>query len=568
TGPGDVLGQRYADFFTGHDRTRAEDAIAAAARGETAGFEGCCPVRGEPRWWNVVMTPILDPEGHIERILVVSRDVTERVTVDQRLRDEEAQLRQLVDSIPQLAWIARPDGHIFWYNRRWYDYTGTTFADMEGWGWASVHDPEVLPRVAEGWQASLASGTPFEMEFPLRRADGVFRWFLTRVQPLRDAEGRVTRWFGTNTDIEDVRQIREALQAETRMLEVLNESGMRLASSLDLERLLQSVTDAATTLSGAQFGAFFYNVVSEEGDAYLLYTLAGAPREAFESLGKPRATPLFAPTFRGEGIIRCDDVLGDPRYGREAPFNGMPPGHLPVRSYLAVPVASRSGEVLGGLFFGHSQPRMFTERTERLVAGIAAQAAIAVDNARLFETVQRAAVEREALLDSERHARGEAERASRMKDEFLATLSHELRNPLSAVLGWAHHLGRARNLDPPALARGLEIIERNARLQAQLIEDLLDMSSITSGKLRLDVQSVMPLTVIEAALETVRPGAEAKGVRVETVLDPAAGPVSGDPTRLQQVLWNLLNNAIKFTPKGGKVQVLLERVDSHVEITV
>jgi PAS domain S-box-containing protein len=180
---------------------------------------------------------------------------------------------------------------------------------------------------------------------------------------------------------------------------------------------------------------------------------------------------------------------------------------------------------------------------------------------------EQAAQEREQLLSNERAARAEAERMSAMKDEFLATLSHELRTPLSAILGWAQVLRRGRK-DEADLQKGLDTIERNARMQTQLIEDLLDMSRITSGQVRLDIQPVSPAAFVEAALETVRPSADAKGIRIEKVLDPLAGPVSGDPARLQQVIWNLLSNAVKFTPKNGKVQVLLERVNSHIEISV
>jgi signal transduction histidine kinase len=236
-----------------------------------------------------------------------------------------------------------------------------------------------------------------------------------------------------------------------------------------------------------------------------------------------------------------------------APHHGMPKGHLPVRSYLAVSVVSRTGEVIGGLFFGHPEPGVFTERSERLVAGIASQAAVAIDNARLYEAAQKAAAE--------------AQRMGEMKDEFLATLSHELRTPLSAILGWTQVL-RRRPMEGPELQKALETIERNARMQTQLIEDLLDMSRITSGKMRLEVQPVDPAAFIDAAIATVLPGAEAKGLRLEPLLDPAAGPVWGDPGRLQQVVWNLLSNAIKFTPRDGKVQVVLRRVGSHVEIAV
>lgn len=174
---------------------------------------------------------------------------------------------------------------------------------------------------------------------------------------------------------------------------------------------------------------------------------------------------------------------------------------------------------------------------------------------------------REESLVAERLAREEAERVNRMKDEFLATLSHELRTPLNAIMGWAQVLSLDTK-EPRVFKQGLDAILSNARAQTQMIEDLLDMSRIVSGKLRLDVQPVALAEVIEQAMHSVRPMADGRSVRLTTVLDPYAGPVSGDPARLQQVLWNLLTNAIKFTPKGGKVQVVLERVNSHIEVSV
>jgi PAS domain S-box-containing protein len=180
---------------------------------------------------------------------------------------------------------------------------------------------------------------------------------------------------------------------------------------------------------------------------------------------------------------------------------------------------------------------------------------------------KRAEEEKSRLLASERTARASAEHASRMKDEFLATLSHELRTPLTAIVGWSHLLIRGKP-DAQDLEQGLTTIERNARVQTQLIEDLLDMSRIISGKLRLDIQRVLPVSVIEAAINSVKPAADAKEIRIETILDGHAGPVAADSGRLQQIAWNILSNAIKFTPKGGKVQVILRRVNSHIELTV
>jgi PAS domain S-box-containing protein len=175
--------------------------------------------------------------------------------------------------------------------------------------------------------------------------------------------------------------------------------------------------------------------------------------------------------------------------------------------------------------------------------------------------------ERIKLLEAEREARADAERTSRIKDEFLATLSHELRTPLNAILGWSQILKKGDN-HAEDLTEGLMIIERNARAQTQLIEDLLDMSRIISGKIRLDVQQFELSDAVVASIETVKSAAATKGIKLQSVLDPLTHPVSGDPNRMQQVFWNLLSNAVKFTPKGGRIQVRVERVNSHVEVSV
>ena len=380
-------------------------------------------------------------------------------------------------------------------------------------------------------------------------------------------DGQVKGRVWTFRDITEQRRAEEALRDESRVLELLSRIGLNLVATLDLKAVVQAVTDACTQISGAQFGAFFYRVSDETGDSLQLSTLSGASREAFAHFGQPRATGVFGPTLRGEPPVRSDDILRDPRYGQFGPHHGLPPGHLPVRSYLAVPVVARSGDVIGGLFFGHPEPGVFTQRSQNIITGIATQAAVAIDNARMYEAAQRGAEERERLLESERSARDLAERMSALKDDFLATLSHELRTPLSAIMGWIHILRRGVK-NPDDVQKGLDTIERNSRAQVQLIDDLLDMNRIASGKVRLDIQPVEPIQFIDAALETVRPAADGKGVRIERLLDPSVGPIPGDPGRLQQVMTNLLSNSIKFTPRGGKVQVMLARVGSHVEITV
>jgi len=495
---------------------------------------------GERVWLSVVGHGNYTDQRVLLGMTGMVQDVSTRKAAEDTLRNSEEELRALANSIPQLAWIANFDGAMVWYNERWYEYTGTTPGQVMGNGWQMVYDPDCLPSMMEHWAASVRSGHPFEMEFPIRGADGHFRWFLTRANPVRDASGHLLRWFGTSTDVDQVKRAQEALRDETAILELLNNTGNVIAGQRDLKPLLQEVTDAATRISGARFGAFQYN-----GAGGTLLTLSGAPPKQLAGL----------PPLRGEDIVRSDDL----------------PGHPGMRSYLAVPVFSRARDVIGTLFFGHPEPRMFSERTERIVAGIAAQGGVAIDNARLYEAAQRSAEERKLLLDSERSARAEAERTSQMKDEFLATLSHELRTPLTAILGWAQVLRRGSR-GPEDLNRGLETIERNARSQAQLIEDLLDMSRITSGKVLLDMKQLAPSTVVDAAIETVRPAADAKGIRIERAYQPA-GHVAGDASRLQQVVWNLLSNALKFTPKGGSVRVSIREAeghaaDGHVEIII
>ncbi len=369
-----------------------------------------------------------------------------------------------------------------------------------------------------------------------QRKDGSQLPISLTVSPIYDDRGVVIGASKIARDITERARLLAAVQEQGVIARQLGEIGVMVSASLDQGTIVQKVTDVATAVTRAEFGAFFYNVVDpQSGEVYRLYTVSGAPREAF----------VFAPTIHGEGVLRLDDATQDPRYDKHPPLFGMPTG-LPVHSYLAVPVKAPTGEVVGGLFFGHSGIGVFTEQHEQLATGVAAWASIALENARLYR---------------------EAREADRLKDEFLAVLSHELRTPLNAMVGYSRLL-RGGILTGEKAERGLETLERNASSLTQIVEEVLDISRIVSGKIRLDVRPVELPLVVHNAIATVQPAAEAKGVRIQAIIDSRVPPVSGDPDRLQQVIWNLLTNAVKFTPKQGRVQVRVEQVNSQIEIAV
>ncbi|HEY2402848.1 MAG TPA: ATP-binding protein [Steroidobacteraceae bacterium] len=504
------------------------------------------------------------------------------------LERARAHLAAIVDSSEDVIVGKTLEGIVTSWNKGAERLFGYTASEMIGQSITRIIPPELQQEEIE-ILARIRRGERIERFESIRIHKAGHRLNISlTISPVRDYAGNIVGAAKIAHDVTERRQVEKALAEEARAHEILYEVGQLVAAQSDLEHVVQIVTDAATELCGASFGAFFYNVVDETHEAYWLYTLSGVPRDAFAQFPNPRSTAVFAPTFKGEGVVRSGNIKRDPRYGKNAPYSGMPAGHLPVCSYLAVPVISRTGEVLGGLFFGHPQENVFTERSEHLAVGIAAQAAIAIDKARLFQGLQQelearrkaeeallaseaqlkqVVAEREQLLQSERYARSEAERLGHMKDEFLATLSHELRTPLNAIQGWATLL-RQREVTPEDRTRGLEAIDRNVRAQAQIVSDLLDMSRIISGKIHLEVQLISLHEVINNAIESVRASADAKKIRIRTLLDSSVGFVRGDPNRLQQILWNLLSNALKFTPVGGRVQVILERVNSHVELVV
>ncbi|MEJ8853485.1 ATP-binding protein [Variovorax robiniae] len=364
------------------------------------------------------------------------------------------------------------------------------------------------------------------------------------------------------------------MEEEARSLELLNQVGTAVAAELNLERAVQVVTDAATALTGAAFGAFFYNLLDEDGGSYTLYALSGAPREAFSRFPMPRNTAVFAPTFNGEGIVRSDDILLDTRYGKNHPHFGMPKGHLPVRSYLAAPVVSRSGEVLGGLFFGHPEPGIFTARSERLLVGIAAQAAIAIDNARLFQAAEREVAERrraEAALQSlnatlEQRVLDEVDERTRAEEQLRQVqkmeavgqltggIAHDFNNMLAVIMGSLNLLQRKLAKEETDVDRFVDAAIDGTRRAAALTNRLLAFSR---------QQSLAPEPVDTNALVTgmsdMLTRTLGEQVSVETVLGADVGTVMADRAQLENALLNLCVNARDAMPDGGTLSIETSR---------
>ena len=255
---------------------------------------------------------------------------------------------------------------------------------------------------------------------------------------IRSANRGRRRQYEARARIEELHESHDRLERETHSLELLNRTAMEVAAGLDLEAIVQRVVDAGVELTGAAFGAFFYNTADQAGDAYMLYTLSGLSKDTFAEFPMPRVTAVFAPTFTGQGIVRADDITKDPRYGRSDTHYGMPKSHLKVTSYLAVPVVSRSGEVLGGLFFGHPRAGVFDERSERMASGLAAQAAIAMDNARLFRDVQTANATLEARVEERTRER---DRMWRLSNDLMSVSDAHgkllaVNRAWTTLLGW------------------------------------------------------------------------------------------------------------------------------------
>jgi len=486
--------------------------------------------------------PVEDPVGGISGVCGIATDITDR----KKLENASLYVASIVENSDDAIVSKDLNGIITSWNRAAERLFGYTAAEIIGKPVATLAAPEVVNEMP-GILEKIKRGERVDHYETKRRtkAGQIIHVSLT-ISPVRDASGRIIGASKIARDITERKRIERerALllsreQEARRTAELLNRVGLVLATELSSGKLVQSVTDLATELVGAEFGSFFHNVVNETGESYMLYRLSGAPREAFATFPMPRNTDVFGPTFRGEGIVRCDDVTQDPRYGNNAPYHGMPEGHLPVRSYLAVPVISRSGEVLGGLFFGHSLPGKFTQQHEAILAGVAAQAAIAMDNAQLFEQARRAQKELRRTND-------ELRRANQDLETFAYSASHDLQEPLRTVVISTQLLSRRyKDTLPPAASELLGTITSGAQRMESLIRDVLTYATATKYELAPPL-AVDTNTVLASVLKDLDGLIRETGATVTSENLPT---VLVHENHLVQLLQNLISNALKYRSK-------------------
>ncbi|NEJ19593.1 response regulator [Rhizobium leguminosarum] len=470
---------------------------------------------------------------------------------------------------PDLAFLYN-DAYVPVFPERHPGALGRPFREV----WADIWE-QFSPIIASTLQGS--SQLFKELLIPMRR-DGRTEdtWFTFSYTPLRDDDGRVAGILCAALDVTDQVAAKrgeetalEELRAKSEALAVVNRAGAAITAEPSVERLTQIVVDAGVTLTGAEFGAFFYNVDDGERGSYMLYALSGVDLKNFEKFPMPRNTKVFAPTFNGEGIVRSDDILLDPRYGQNAPHAGMPKGHLPVRSYLAVPVKSRDGSVIGGLFFGHGQPGRFSQAAEASLVSLAGQSAVAIDNIRLFRAAKVEIDQRRDMEDQLRklnemlEVRVAAEIAERQQAEaalqqsqkmesigkLTGGVAHDFNNLLQVISGNLQLLGKDvadNGRGKERISNALAAVGRGSRLASQLL---------AFGRRQPLEPKVVNIGRLVTGMDDMLRRALGEQIEVETMVSGGLWNSFADPTQIENALLNLAINSRDAMDGAGKLTI-------------
>ncbi|MBW4619205.1 MAG: PAS domain-containing protein [Cyanosarcina radialis HA8281-LM2] len=625
----------WLGFWQGKDRYRAEAALASAKAGEMAVFQGYCPTaKGTPKWWEVIVSPIFDGTGRVEKVLSLSRDITARQQTEIALRENEERLRLALTAANQGLYdlnIQTGEAIVSPQYALMLGYDPLEFEENNA-KWQERTHPDDRERVSRAYEDYIAGrSNRYEVEFRQRTKLGNWKWILSIGSIVEwDDDVEPLRLLGTHTDISDRKQTEMALQeSETRLQLALIAGRMGIFDwnvptgavvwSEDHYTLLGfrpgtieptyqiwaecvhpddlQTVEAAIQQAMAQQTEYCqqYRVIWPDGS---VHWVEGRGQVFYDTRGRcvRMLGVLIDVSDRQQAELALRDSEERCRYLVESipqlvwtadrsgvlldvnqrwiDYTGVTLAQIHLDGWASIvhpddALAMNDRWLAAQTAGSHYQAEGRMRRADGIYRWHLHQAMPLKDDrdriVKWFGTAtdihDRIELERQRdrLLAQEREARTEAERANRLKDEFLAVVSHELRTPLNPILGWVQILQRGK-FNESRLTEGLAAIERNAKQQSQLIEDLLDISRVMRGKLTLKSIPLSLLPVISTALETVRLGAEAKGLQLYLQLDANVGRILGDAGRLQQVMWNLFSNAVKFTPKGGRIEVRLERV--------
>jgi PAS domain S-box-containing protein len=539
--PSEIIGRHISVLIPPSRLSEEDTIIGRITQGKTVSHFETVRLTKDGREIHISLSvsPVRDSAGNIIGASKIVRDISDRKKAEER----QSILASIVDTSDDTILSKTLDGTITSWNKAAERMFGYTAAEAVG-----RHISMLIPPARLQEEEYIISQIAQSKKVDHFETVRVTKWgnevpISLSVSPVMDSSGKVIGASKIARDIRFKKNAEQALLNYTQRLETINSIIQVISAELDLNKILQKVTDITTGLTGAEFGAFFYNQVDYRGESFMLYTLSGAPREAFERFGMPRNTAVFHPTFSGQGVVRVDDITQDPRYGKNDPHYGMPNGHLPVVSYLAVPVVSRSGQVIGGLFFGHSKAGMFTEEHESLIVPIAGQAAMGIDNAKLYEEIKS---------------------LNEKKDEFIGLASHELKTPLTSITGYLQILDRIM-VNESGRKFITKTIHQVKKLSG-LVSDLLDVSKIEAGKLQLAKENFDFTAIVEDAVELIQHSSPTHQIEVH----PFDGSVQvyGDPQRVEQVVINLLTNAIKYSPTANKVEVRVIAANGEVRLGV
>lgn len=503
-----VQGERWATLWTVENRDAIDTAVATARSGRSYNFHAFCPTaKGAPRWWEVTVSPVLGSKGEVDRILSVSRDITEARFATEKMRASEARFRSLVTATSAIVWGSPGSGRFDTEQAGWTAFTGQTFEAAKGLGWFDAVHPDDRQQSLTAWSDAIASRAMYEIEHRLRRADGVFRHMSVRAVPIAAPDDTVAEWVGVHIDIHDRKEAEAVLRDNRERVRLATES-----AELGLWVWLPGTDE----------------VIWENDRPYAIFGMS------------PDAAPLTARQFLTD-VIHPDHVAA---FG-QAVANTIESG---VRLHFQARVKRITGEIRWVEFFGNLQPQ---------VDG---------DPLRIIGTVADITASKDREEELRRLAANLSE-ADRRKTEFLAVLAHELRNPLAPIrhgLQLMHdHVDNSNTV-----TKVREMLDRQVNQMVRLVDDLLDIARITSGKVELRKQRAEIGELIKIAVETSLPLIEASGHRLSVTVPPESMPVDVDPGRIAQVISNLLNNAAKYTPTGGSIDLHVSHDTRSVTIAV